>query len=218
MKSFLLAVLLSFISSSFSFAQEEVYDICPIKNSQEIPSAEIYSIDGKSVDLKAYVGQKPTVIVFYRGGWCPYCIRHLSALGEIKEHIDALGFELVAITPDHFSKLNITKEKSGELGYQLFSDKDINAINAFGIGWKIDDKLYQKYKNDYSIDVEWWSSSTHHILPAPSVFIVNKGVIQYQHVNPKYTDRVSPDVLLSYLKAVNPMTESSKPVKKKTKN
>jgi len=217
MKSFLLAVLLSFIGSSFSFAQEEVYDICPIKNSQEIPSAEIYSIDGKSVDLKAYVGQKPTVIVFYRGGWCPYCIRHLSALGEIKEHIDALGFELVAITPDHFSKLNITKEKSGELGYQLFSDKDINAINAFGIGWKIDDKLYQKYKNDYSIDVEWWSSSTHHILPAPSVFIVNKGVIQYQHVNPKYTDRVSPDVLLSYLKAVNPMTESSKPVKKKLK-
>ena len=217
MKPFLLAILLSFIGSSFSFAQEEAYDICPIKNSQDVPSAVVYSIDGKSVDLKDYVGEKPTVIVFYRGGWCPYCIRHLSALGEIKEQIDALGFELIAITPDHFSKLNISKEKSGELGYQLFSDKDINAINAFGIGWKVNETLYEKYKNDYNMDIEWWSGSTHHVLPTPSVFIVNKGVIQYQHVNPKYTDRVSPDVLLSYLKAVNPITESSKPEKKKLK-
>jgi len=217
MKPFLLVILVSLVSTSFSFAQDEAYDICPIKNSQNVPNAVIYDIEGKAVDLKDYVGQKPTVVVFYRGGWCPYCIRHLSALGEIKEQIDALGFELIAITPDHFSKLNISKEKSGELGYQLFSDKDINAINAFGIGWKVNETLYEKYKNDYNMDIEWWSGSTHHVLPTPSVFIVNKGVIQYQHVNPKYKDRVSPEVLLSYLKAVNPKTESSKPVKKKLK-
>ena len=217
MKTFLLAILASLVNISFSFAQDEVYDICPIKNSQNVPSAIVYNIEGKAVDLKDYVGQKPAVVVFYRGGWCPYCMRHLSALGEIKDQIDNLGFELIAITPDHFSKLNISKEKSGALGYQLFSDKDINAINAFGIGWKIDDKLYQKYKNEYNIDMEWWSESTHHILPAPSVFIINKGVVQYQHVNPKYSERVSPGVLLSYLKAVNPQKETIKPVKNKLK-
>jgi peroxiredoxin len=200
---------MKFFTAAFSillsltlFSQEEMYDICPIKNSQEVPSAIVYSPDGKEVNLQTYIDSNAAIVVFYRGAWCPYCTRHLSALQEAKSQIDSLGFELIAITPDDFSKLDSSTARVENLDFKLFSDKSINAINAFGIGWKINDELYQKYKDSYGIDTEWWSGSKHHILPVPSIFIVNNGKIQYQHVDPNYTQRLAPQLLISLLKAV----------------
>ena len=52
------------------------------------------------------------------------------------------------------------------------------------------------------MDLEEWSGKKHHILPVPSVFIIKDGVIQFQHVNPNYSERLSPEILLSYLNAL----------------
>ena len=184
------------------FSQEAMYNICPIKNSADIPNSEVFKSSGEKVDLKSYIGNRKVVLVFYRGGWCPYCMRHLSALQEVKEEIDQLGFELIAITPDDFSQLDTSLKRSNGIEYRLFSDKNIEAINAFGIGWKVNDELYAKYKNEYRMDLEWWSGTKHHVLPVPSVFIINEGKIQYQHVDPKYSQRLSSDVLLSFIKSI----------------
>jgi len=200
MRNILLFVL--GIYASTLIAQGGMYDICPIKNSTEIPEAMVYSQDGESVDLKTYVGKRKVVMVFYRGGWCPYCTRHLSALQEVKDDMDKLGFELIAITPDHFDRLDSSVKRSGNGDYKLFSDKDIQAINAFGIGWKVEESLYAKYKDKYNLDLEWWSNAKHHVLPVPAVFIVNNGKIQYQHVDPKYSQRLSPKLLLAFLQSV----------------
>lgn len=179
-----------------------MYDICPVKNSTDIPSAKLYQANGEELDIKEYVGNRKAVLVFYRGGWCPYCTRHLSALQEAKSEIDKMGFELIAITPDNFSQLDSSIKRGKGIDYKLLSDKDINAINAFGIGWTVNDELYTKYKEKYQLDLEWWSGSKHHVLPVPSVFIVNEGKIQYQHIDPNYSQRLSPELLLGFLKAI----------------
>lgn len=197
-----LLISLSVILSLSSYAQEPMYDICPVKNSTEVPSAKVYQVNGEEVDLKEYVGNKKAILVFYRGGWCPYCMRHLSALQEVKSEIDDMGFELIAITPDNFSQLDSSIKRSKGTEYKLFSDKDISAITAFGIGWKVSDEQYSKYKEKYKLDLEWWSGSEHHVLPVPSVFIINEGNIKFQHVDPKYSQRLSPELLLSFLKAI----------------
>ena len=199
MKTLLLLSLL--ILSLSTFGQDEMYDICPIKNSQNIPDAIVYDGKGSEVNLKKYIGERPVIVVFYRGGWCPYCTRHLSALNELKPQIDSLGYELIAITPDGFSKLDSSVVRSKGVGYQLFSDRDINAINSFGIGWKINDQLYKKYRDDYGMDIEWWTGTKNHVLPVPSVFIIKNGKIQFQHVDPDYSKRLSPEILLSLIKS-----------------
>lgn len=81
-------ILFTLLASTFGFltiAQDAMFDICPIKNSQEIPNADVFNTEGASIDLKTYIADKPVILVFYRGGWCPYCMRHLSALNEIKD-------------------------------------------------------------------------------------------------------------------------------------
>ena len=129
-------------------------------------------------------------------------MRHLSALGEIKDSIDKMGFELVGITPDDYSKLDTSITRSGVMDYTLFSDKDANAMQAFGIGWEVTEELYKKYKKDYNMDLEWWSGNTSHMLPVPAVFIIKDDIIQYQHVDPNYRKRLSPEILMVFLKAL----------------
>lgn len=198
--SFLFALILSPL---LHFGQDQMYDICPIKNSEEIPSAMVWTSKGEQMDLKTIVGESRTILVFYRGGWCPYCTRHLSALGQVKNEIDSLGFKLIGITPDDFSNLDSSIVRSQESSYTLLSDKEANAMKAFGVNWLVDDKLFKKYKEKYSLDLEWWSNSDHHMLPVPSVFIVADGKIRLQHVDPKYSQRLSPELLIAMLISID---------------
>lgn len=200
MRGLLTAICLVTVVSCY--AQEAMYNICPIKNSEEVPSATVFDQQGKVIDLKDYIGMDKVVLVFYRGGWCPYCTRHLSALQEVKAEIEALGFELIAVTPDDFTRLDSSVVRAGNIDYTLFSDKNVSAINAFGIGWKVNDELYTKYRDQYKMDTEWWSGAKHHVLPVPAVYVINKGTIAYQHVDPKYSQRLSPEILLSFLKSI----------------
>ena len=55
-------------------------DISPILIGETLPNAYFQNAEGKSVQLKAVLEEKPTVLVFYRGGWCPYCNVQLSYL------------------------------------------------------------------------------------------------------------------------------------------
>lgn len=197
MKSLFAFLLL--VGSTLAYSQEAMYSICPIKNSEKVPSTEVYATNGDTVDLKTYIGDRPVILVFYRGGWCPYCMRHLSALGQIKDSIDDRGFELIGITPDDFTNLDSSVVRGDDSQYKLFSDNQAAAMDAFGIGWKVGDKLFDKYKNGYGVDLEWWSSNKHHKLPVPSVFFIKNGEIQFQHVDPNYSKRLSPELLLAIL-------------------
>ncbi len=171
MKNICFAFLfISFLSS----AQQEMFDICPLKIGQKIPdNTSLTSIEGKKTSLKDALGIKPTILVFYRGGWCPYCVRHLSALQESKQQIDSLGYQIVAITPDQFDQLVIS-DTSSKADFTLYSDASAENIKAFGLDWKVSDELYTKYKDQYGMDLEAWSGEKHHTLPVPAVFIIKK--------------------------------------------
>ncbi len=198
MKITLLFTLL-FVSAS-GFAQN-MWDICPLKVSDTIPNSELKTIEGKKLTLNDYVSDKKAVIIFYRGGWCPYCMRHLSALQKAKSHMDSLGYELIAISPDNFEKLDSSIVRSGMIDYTLLSDYDAQAMNDFGIAWEVNDKLYTKYKDKYQLDLEWWSNSKHHLLPVPAVYVVEDGKVNYAHIDPVYSNRLSVEVLLAMLQS-----------------
>ncbi|ULT24851.1 redoxin domain-containing protein [Sphingobacterium sp. E70] len=43
-------------------------------------------VKGGAIDIGKAISQKPTILVFYRGGWCPYCNLQLSGLQEIEKN------------------------------------------------------------------------------------------------------------------------------------
>jgi peroxiredoxin len=50
-------------------APNSAQDVCPLLTGMAIPDLVLKSAEGSRFDLAKAVKQKPTVLVFYRGGW-----------------------------------------------------------------------------------------------------------------------------------------------------
>jgi len=197
------ALLFMLICSATVFAQDyatSAEKVNPILISSTIPDVSVKTTDGNTVNLRNLVSKKPTIFVFYRGGWCPYCNRHLADLKKIEDDIEELGYQVFAISADRPDLLKKTKEKN-ELTYTLLSDAPMTATKAFGLAFKVDDETVNRYK-EYGIDLEADSGYEHHILPAPAVYLVNtKGEVKFNYVNPNYKERIDGNILLAAAKA-----------------
>jgi peroxiredoxin len=174
-------------------------EVCPIKIGATVPNALIRSIEGKETDLKEIIKDQKAIVIFYRGGWCPYCNLHLSELQNIEDDLLKLGYKIVAISMDKPEKLSETINKHN-MKYELYSDSKANACQAFGIAFTVDDHYIQKLKS-FNMDLETSSGETHHILPVPAVFLIDKaGSIKFEFVNPDYKARISGKLLLEAAK------------------
>ena len=171
-------------------------DISPILIGEKLPNANFQNVDGKSVQLRNLLEEKPTVLVFYRGGWCPYCNVQLSGLVEIEEDILELGYQILAISPDDYKNLQSTIENNSTK-YKLLSDPNGEFIQEIGIAFKTSSSL-----KEYIIG-KGQKGETSSVMPAPTVMIVDKnGVIKFEYINPNYKERISGDMLLSVLKTL----------------
>ncbi len=43
--------------------------ICPLPIGSALPAMDLQSLDGKSFDLAAAIKAKPTILIYFRGGW-----------------------------------------------------------------------------------------------------------------------------------------------------
>jgi peroxiredoxin len=155
---------------------------------------------GVSHTLAEVLGGKPSVLVFYRGGWCPYCNRHLAALAGVEKDLLAAGYQILAISPDQPTKLAETPDRA-KLGYRLYSDSSMDAGKAFGIAFEMPADLVAKYKNEYKIDLEAAAGQTHHLLPHPAVYVGDSsGVVRVAHVNEDYKVRLDPEKIVEAAK------------------
>ncbi len=165
-------------------------DIQPLKAGDKAPNPALRSVDGKEVSLKDLQEGKPSVVIFYRGGWCPYCRRHLSALAEVEGKLKENGWKILALSPDKPEKLG-TASKGSDFGYELISDSSMNAAKAFGVAFQLQQPTLMKLK-EYKIDIEDASGERHHLLPVPAVFLVDaKGKVSFAHTNPDYSKRLA---------------------------
>tara|TARA_R110000868_G_scaffold383578_6_gene650626 strand:+ start:1881 stop:2504 length:624 start_codon:yes stop_codon:yes gene_type:complete len=201
-KSISLVLFILFLSLPVSaqIVPDDATKVTPILVNSTIPDVSVKTIDGEKAALRTVVAEKPTILIFYRGGWCPYCSRHMAELQKIESQIVELGYQILAISVDKPEVLRETLTK-GELSYSLLSDSPADVMKAFGIAYRVDDKTVARYKS-VGIDFEKNTGYDHHILPAPAVFIIDQeGTVKFQYVNPDYKERINGDVLLTAAKA-----------------
>lgn len=173
----------------------------PVVAGSRLPEATVVGADGTSVPLREAVGGGKTVLVVYRGGWCPFCTRHFAALGQARAELEARGWKLVAISPDSPASIAAWVAEHGEDGVARFSDGDADAIEALGLGFTVDRGTLEKYRG-YGIDLERASGHDHHILPVPAVLLVVDDEIRWLHADADYRRRVDRGLLLAAIEAV----------------
>jgi len=163
-------------------------------------STAVLQSDGTATTLGQVLGGKPTVLIFYRGGWCPFCTRHLAGLGAIVPDLTAAGWQIVALAPDQPTVLAAAIAQ-GDGGIRRLSDADGTAMRAFGVAYHVDDATAATLKG-YEIDLEAAAGNNHRWLPVPSVFLVTaEGEIHFAHADPDYKVRMDPQAILAAAKA-----------------
>jgi len=190
-----------------SVIADKAENVTPLLNGASAPNVTLKMTDGTPVSLKALTMQKPTVLIFYRGGWCPYCSRQLAELKSIEQPLVDAGYQVLAVSPESPTKLQEQKLET-EFLVQLLSDDSLEAIRGFGIGFYVPDDTRKLYKNRMNVDLTA-DSNERAVLPAPAIFILDQqGKIQFNYVNPDFATRPSAELVLAAAKLVKKQKES----------
>ena len=159
------------------------------------------NIDGEEVALSSFTKDGPAMVVFYRGGWCPYCNFQVQGLTKAYDQFQERGVTPVLISVDSASEATKTTA-TYEIPFPVLSDSTLAAHKAFNVAFEVDADTLAKYET-YGIDLEKASGKDHHNLAVPSVFLVGTdNKILWAHADADYQTRPSPDQLLAAIDKV----------------
>lgn len=161
----------------------------------KVPSFTTRNHLGKKVSFDSLKSNGPLMVVFYRGGWCPYCNRQIRQLTESFADFKQRSVLPVLISVDKPEAAALAS-RTYEIPFPVLSDPDLVVHDLFHVTMELDKALIPKYK-EYGIDIEQWSGKKHHKFAVASVFLINKkGVVIWSHSANDYTTRPSVKQLL----------------------
>ena len=200
----LLCLMLAFGASA---ARAEIAasaeETSPLAAGGAAPAFTARNADGSDFDFDPGALERPAMLIFYRGGWCPYCNRHLAELRHVVPELEERGMDVYFLSADSPANLSSAlKGESEDLDYTLLSDARLSAAKAFGLAFRISDDYYRQAK-EYGLDLEEASGETHRALPIPAAYLIDAaGMIRFAHANPDYTVRLSAEELRANVDAV----------------
>ncbi len=164
----------------------------------ELPALTLPDATGKPVDFRALNAIGPLVVVFYRGGWCPYCNLELREWQRLLPQLRARGATLVAISPQTPDNSLSTAEKN-ELAFPVLSDSGLAAAKAFGIAFTLSPELVALYAN-VGNDLPTLNGNGQWVLPIPATYLIDAGGrVAFAHVESDYRQRAEPQDVLERL-------------------
>jgi len=155
------------------------------------PDIEVRTAKNEPVKISELIANSegPVVLVFYRGGWCPFCMKHLSDIEKHLDELKALGASVVAVSPETPEHVAETIKKVGA-EYTILSDPEMLAATAYNLTFEVDPGTQKKY-HGYGIDLETWNANGEWKLPVPALYVIDKqGIIRWRHVDEDYRKRV----------------------------
>jgi len=110
-----------------------------------------------------------------------------------------MGYRIVAVSPDRPVELSKTID-TNELTYTLLSDSTMNGAQALGITERFGSIKVAAYKLNNQ-NIEKASGQDHHLIPVPSVFIIDKGgIIRFAHTDNNHRKRIEVSEILAIAK------------------
>ncbi len=154
---------------------------------------------GSSVTLSALVADGPAVIVFYRGGWCPYCNVALRTYQtELLPQLDRYGARLVAISPQTPDGSLSTSEKA-ELTFTVLSDAGAGLAHKIGIAFQPAEHVLAAQR-ELGLDLKDVNDSDSPELPMPAVLILDTDrTVRFVDTHADYTARTEVSAIVDAL-------------------
>lgn len=165
----------------------------------KLASFRLPDATGKTRTLDELTANGPAVIVFYRGGWCPYCNLTLRTYQrELLPQLDGYSARLVAISPETPDASLSTQEKD-ELTYTVLSDSGAKVADALGITFNPSEEGLAAQRT-LGVDIRTTRADAGTRLPMPTVLIVDTDhIARFVDIHPDYTGRTEVTDILTAL-------------------
>lgn len=148
----------------------------PVEAGQQFPNFAAMRTDGARFTQDNLHGEMNTLLVFFRGRWCPYCMQELSVLNSRWREFDARRLQIVAVSIESSEEAQKTQQEFPNL--ILLSDPDKKLAEAAGV-----------YAAKQGLDVADTSMPT-------SFLIDDTGRVVWVYRPSHVVSRASPDVIL----------------------
>ena len=168
---------------------------------------ELPEIGGRALRISELWATGPVVLVYYRGGWCPYCNQYLAVLQKSLQDVHSLDAQLVAVSPE-LPKHGLATQEKNKLTFPLLSDERNQVARQYGLVFRISDKVIPYY--DQFFDVEDYNGDRSYELPLAATYVIDTGgVVRYAFLDADYKRRADPKEVLDVLRRLKSASPAS---------
>ncbi len=157
-----------------------------LRPGKSLPDFAAADEQGNPVRSMQLIGS-PTVMLFVRGNWCPFCTRQVENLTTHYKEIVDLGAKLIFVTP---KPLEMTRRVAEffEVEFDFWLDDQLNAAKQLGL--LMPASVPGDHRKEYGTDSVW-----------PTALVIDAdGIIQFSKLSRLVVDRPDPKMLLSELR------------------
>lgn len=158
----------------------------PLRRGGPLPDFVAADEQGDPVRSTELVGS-PTVLLFVRGSWCPFCTAQVADLTRYYKDIVDLGGKLILVTPKPLETTRRVAEFF-EVEFDFWLDeslavaKRLELVHTAGVP--------EAYLGEYGADTVW-----------PTALVVDAaGIVRYVGLSKRIVDRPDPRTLLKELR------------------
>ena len=164
-----------------------------------LPEAELLDVHGNPTTLLAELGCQRTVLVFYRGAWCPFCNIALNAYqAELLPALRSRGVGLVAVSPQTPDG-SLSMQEKHNLTFAVLSDPGNQLAKAAGVVTAPSQEA-RAAQIEHGLDLAQVNADGTTALPMPTVAILDPdGTVRWIDVHPDYSTRTEPAEILAAL-------------------
>jgi peroxiredoxin len=164
-----------------------------------LPDAELLDVHGMATTLYAVAGDSSSVLVFYRGAWCPFSNDALSIYQQqLLPQLAERGINLVAISAQKPDGSLIMQQRHG-LAFTVVSDPGNTIAARLGILTQPSEKC-RAAQVRLGLDLTNVNADGTAALPMPATVILGTShTVRWIDVHPGYGPRTEPQQIISAL-------------------
>ncbi|KAJ3323681.1 hypothetical protein HDV06_001411 [Boothiomyces sp. JEL0866] len=165
------------------------------------PMFKATTANNQLIDLETIVNLKYVILIFFRGGWCPFSTAHLRSVQKAMEILDNDDVQIIAVSGEKREKLNEMTE-SQNFKFHIVCDEAYQITKQYGLNyeWKQDEI---KALEDL-IGLDWQETYGQTCsLSLPASFVIQKKTQKFifAEVNADYTKWAGPMEIMSAISA-----------------
>lgn len=172
-----------------------------LKPGERAPDFALPNQDGRVVALSERLRQGPVILLFVRGGWCPFCTMTLRGYQDFLPAFHEQGADLLAITPQPSRTCSQIAERD-LLAFPTLSDQGNQVADRYGVGYEVEPEL-RPMQLRLGHDLPRLNGTGNWRIPLPATFVVGAdGIIRLSHVTNMIYRRLDPADALAALQAL----------------